>query len=129
MSEPATPIRLHHLALGTADVAALAGFYKQFFCLPETARHVDEQGQLRSIWLDLGGSTLMIERTASPPRQVETVASGLFLIAFHVAKPERVRVEGLLEASGHRIENRTACTSYTRDPDGNRVAISHYPTL
>jgi glyoxylase I family protein len=120
-------LRLHHLALGTAEVEDLARFYRELLGLSEHARHLDTQGRLRSIWLDLGGAVLMIERTEKPPRRVDGVGSGPFLIAFRVSRAERARLELELESRGHLIEARTAFSSYSRDPDGNRIAISHHP--
>lgn len=119
--------RLHHLAIGTADVERLAGFYKEAFGLEERARFQDEAGALRSIWLGLSEGVLMFERTAEPARQVTGLAAGPFLIAFAVEDTERNDLERTLESLGARVEARTRFTSYARDPDGNRVAISHYP--
>ena len=119
--------RLHHLALGTRQVEGLARFYRELFGLAETARHLSSDGTLRSIWLDLGGALLMIERSTSETRHVEGVGQGLFLIAFRVSPAERSRLERELESRGCAIESRTAYSSYSRDPDGNRIAISHYP--
>lgn len=125
---PSAPIaHLHHLALGSRDVEALARFYGELLGLPEVARHLDEQGVLRSVWLDLGGSLLMIERTREAPRRVEGVGSGPFLLAFRVSPEARAELERELLARGHTIEARTAFSSYSRDPDGNRFALSHYP--
>jgi catechol 2,3-dioxygenase-like lactoylglutathione lyase family enzyme len=119
--------RLHHLALGTSQVEDLARFYRELFGLVETARRLSPDGGLHSIWLDLGGALLMIERTSSETRHVEGIGQGLFLIAFRVSPAERSRLESELERRGHAIESRTAYSSYSRDPDGNRIAISHYP--
>jgi glyoxylase I family protein len=119
--------RLHHLAVGSADVEGLARFYRELFGLVETARHHDAAGALRSIWLDLEGALLMIEHTLSPARRVEGVGSGPFLLAFRVSRAERERLEQALETRGHTIEARTAFSSYSRDPDGNRFAFSHHP--
>jgi catechol-2,3-dioxygenase len=119
--------RLHHLALGTSQVEGLARFYRELFGLTESARHLSADGSLRSIWLDLGGALLMIERSSSEIQRVEGVGQGLFLIAFRVSPAERCRLESALESRGHAIESRTAYSSYSRDPDGNRIAISHYP--
>jgi glyoxylase I family protein len=118
---------LHHLAIGSADVERLARFYRDVFGLREIERHVYPDGALRSIWLDLGGPILMLEHTDEPARRTEGVASGPFLLALRVDRSERHRLERRLEASGQAIESRTAFTSYSRDVDGNRVAISHYP--
>lgn len=118
---------LHHLALGARDVEKVAQFYRDVLGLPETARHHDDAGALRSIWLDLGGAVLMIERTTEPPRRVEGVGSGPFLIAVTVSPDARAELERALADAGAPIETRSEHSSYTRDPEGNRVAISHYP--
>jgi glyoxylase I family protein len=119
--------QLHHLAVGSADVERLAAFYRELIGLRQVARHQADGGQLRSIWLDVGGAILMIEHTEKPARRVDGIDTGPFLLAFRVTAPEREQLERLLEAHGHRIESRTAFTSYSRDVDGNRVAFSHYP--
>lgn len=121
------PGHLHHLALGSADVERLARFYRELFGLKELSRHLDTGGALRSVWLDLGGAVLMLEHTAEPVRRVDGVGSGLFLLAFRVPREARAALEDELEARGHPIESRSAYSSYSRDPDGNRIAISHYP--
>jgi glyoxylase I family protein len=118
---------LHHLAIGSGDVERLAAFYRDLVGLRELARHHGTDGNLRSIWLDLGGAILMIERTDKPARTVHGIDTGPFLLAFRVSAAERQGIEEALEASGHRIESRSPFTSYARDVDGNRVAFSHYP--
>ncbi len=129
MSDTHRPLHrsLHHLALGSADVERLAAFYRDVVGLAELARHLDAEGALRSIWLNLGGPILMIERTDDAPHRVEGIGSGPFLLAFVVSPAERSELEAALVASGQGIEGRTAFTSYSRDLDGNRIAFSHYP--
>lgn len=105
----------------------VAAFYREVLGLSEIARHADETGALRSIWLDLGGAILMVERTNEPPRRVDGVGAGPFLIALAVEPAAREALERALEAAGSPIETRTRHSSYARDPEGNRVAISHYP--
>jgi catechol 2,3-dioxygenase-like lactoylglutathione lyase family enzyme len=118
---------LHHLALGTQDVARLAEFYRDQLGLREVARHDHENGSLRSVWLDLGGSLLMIEPTTEGPRNVVGVGAGPFLIAIAIEPEQRERVEARLAAINCSIEARSEWTSYARDPDGNRIALSAYP--
>lgn len=119
--------RLHHVAVGSADVARLAAFYRDVLGLPELTRHLDAAGSLRSIWLDLGGAILMIEHTHESTPPPVGIGAGPFLLAFRVSPAERLRLEAELESRGHPIESRTAFTSYSRDVDGNRIGISHYP--
>ncbi len=120
--------RLHHVAVGAQRVEALAAFYREALGLPESARHRAADGSLRSIWLDLEGTLLMLEQSDEPPRPVRSIGCGPFLIALCVTPDQRVTLEARLLALGHPIESRTLFTSYLRDPEGNRVALSHYPT-
>lgn len=69
----------------------------------------------------------MIEASDAEPRPVEGIGMGLFLIAMNVAVREREQVEARLVALGGVLETRGRFTSYARDPEGNRLAISHYP--
>jgi glyoxylase I family protein len=123
------PHTLHHVALGSADVERLARFYRDVFGLSELDRHLYPDGALRSVWLDLGGTILMIEHTDKPARRVDGVDAGPFLLALRVDPSERQQLERRLEVNGQAIESRSPFTSYTRDVDGNRVAFSHYPAL
>lgn len=120
-------IALHHLALGTQDVARLARFYCDVLEVPELKRHLHADGTLRSVWLDLGGPVLMLEATEDAPRSVMGVGAGFFLIAFSVELALRPAFEARLLEAGCAIESRTRWTSYARDPDGNRIALSSYP--
>jgi catechol 2,3-dioxygenase-like lactoylglutathione lyase family enzyme len=121
--------RLHHLALGARDVARVAAFYRDVLGLAEAARHHHDDGTLRSIWLDLGGATLMVEATSEPARRVEGVGAGPFLLAIRVEASGRRALESALEAACAAIEARSEYTSYARDPEGNRVAISAHPDV
>lgn len=114
--------RLHHVALGAIDVERVASFYRDVLDLPETARHEDARG-LRSVWLSLGPSVLMIERTDEPLRRVQGVGAGPFLLALTAPSG----AEAALARLGVVIESRSEYTLYFRDPEGNRVALSRYP--
>jgi glyoxylase I family protein len=116
------------VALGTRDVEGLADFYVRLLPAAERCRQLDTAGALRSIWLDLAGTLLMIERAeaaAARPR-VEGVGLGAFLLAFRADAAERRAFEARAAALGAAIESRTDYTSYLRDPDGNRIAVSEY---
>lgn len=119
--------QLHHIALGARDVERVAAFYRDQLGLREVNRHHEPGGQLRSIWLDLGGPVLMIERTDAPSRRVKGVGAGPFLLALAAEAEEWATLEGSLAASGVLVDSRTKFTTYVRDPEGNRVAISSYP--
>lgn len=118
---------LHHIALGARDVERVAVFYRDVFHLPELRRQARDDGSLRSVWLDLGGSILMIEHVAAAEHGAAARQQGPFLLAFAVGPAERPSMERRLEGFGAAIEARTEFTSYARDPENNRVAVSHYP--
>ncbi len=126
MNAHSRTVSLHHIALGARSVQRVASFYREVFGLKELARHRYADGQIRSIWLDLNGAILMIEKTDRTREIVQGIDAGAFLMAFGIEASKRVEVEGLLESSGHPIESRTDDTSYFRDPEGNRIAVSSY---
>ena len=120
-------LKLHHLAIGARDIERVATFYRDLLGLSEVSRNHDPDGRLRSVWLDLGGPVLMIERTEEPARLVQGVGAGPFLLALASEPEERVSLKRSLAASGFSVESQTEHTIYVRDPEGNRVAISSYP--
>ena len=113
---------LHHLALGAADVALLGAFYRDILGLPEVDRHQYPDGGLRSIWLGLGGGAVLMVEERGGEGSGKGGEQGLFLLAFRVAPARRAEIEGRLQVDG-----RTEHTSYFRDPEGNRFALSEYP--
>jgi len=125
-------MQLHHIALGARDVDGVAEFYREVFGLTEIKRHhYDDGAGLRSVWLDTGGCVLMVEHTLEPIASetafVNGVNAGPFLLAFAVDEEDLEGIERALHAFGREIESRSSYTSYARDPEGNRVAISHAP--
>lgn len=121
-------MKLHHLALGARDVAALARFYTAAFELFEVARHHYDDGRLRSIWLRFSeGPVLMIEETSLTRPHQEGVDGGFFLLAMAIEEGERSALEDRLLRLGAPIEDRSSYSSYARDPEGNRIALSFYP--
>jgi len=121
------PHGLHHLALGARNVERLAAFYTMAFGLREVGRQRDAEGTLRSVWLGLESAVLMIERTTQGRDTAPDMNAGLFLIAFRIEPSERVDFESRLAAHACPAESSTEHTSYFRDPEGNRFAISSYP--
>jgi glyoxylase I family protein len=113
-------MRIHHIALRTRDVRRLRAFYEDGLGLAVTRENSEG-----SVWLDAGGTILMLEPSeeAEPgiaPRSRE-------LIAFAVVPKDREDLEARLASHGIAIEARTDFTLYFRDPDGRRIGLSHYP--
>lgn len=124
-------MHLHHLALGATDVEALAGFYAEVFLLPRVREHRREDGSLRSIWLLLGESLLMVEAREDGERErngLQVPEPGWFLTVFRVE--DEAAAESACRravARGGRETHRTGFTRYLVDPEQNRVAVSHFP--
>lgn len=111
-------MRLHHLALRTRDLPRLEAFYAGLLALPAVRR-----GE-RSVWLDAAGTIVMLEIAD----EGEVLASPtLELVCFAISPGERAGWEERLRRAGIAIEATTGFTMYFRDPDGRRVALSHYP--
>ena len=106
-------VKVHHIALRTNRRRALERFYGETLGLPTI------QKTTRSTWLDAGGTIVMIEKRG---RGEPAIPKGsLELLAFAVTKRAHAALRKKLA-----IEASTEFTSYFRDPDGRRVAVSHY---
>lgn len=116
-------MHLHHLAIQVFDLERAAQFYQRLFGLTETRR------QPHSIWLDLGGAILMLERCSqeSTPAPWKSEQPGLFVLALQLEAGERAAFMARLQANAVTLEHETKFSLYFRDPDGNRLAVSHYP--
>jgi catechol-2,3-dioxygenase len=76
-----------------------------------------------------GGAVLALERCAGPveERAWRDERPGLFLVALAIPPAARAAWEARLAAAGHPKVGETRCTFYVRDPEGNRIGLSHYP--
>ena len=97
----------------TRDVERLERFYAGVLGLPVVKRD-DARG---SVWLDAGGTMLMVERASEGEPAVSPASLELVAFAVPSIEPWRARVA---------VEAQTAHTLYFRDPDGRRVAVSDY---
>jgi catechol 2,3-dioxygenase-like lactoylglutathione lyase family enzyme len=123
----------HHLAIQVRDLPAVERFYKETLGLAELRRWpaADGDGD-RSVWLDAGGGGFIaLERVAAGETAREDAARaqrpGLHLIALRIERAARGEWERRLAAAGFPVESRTSFTLYVRDPEGNRVGLSHWP--
>ncbi len=112
-------MRVHHLAFRTADLVRLERFYTDALGL-SIARRDGE----RSVWLHAGGTIVMLEQADAGEPQVAPGSKEL--VAFAIEAPDVERWRRVLDANGIPIEEETAFTLYFRDPDGRRIALSHY---
>ena len=123
------PTSVHHVALMVADLAKAEAFYVSVLGLPVLRRWpLPKGGGERSLWLELGGGAfLALERATGPAPAKPEYAPGLHLVALGIARSERDAWLAHLAAAGHPVYQQTDYTLYVHDPEGNRVALSHWP--
>lgn len=112
-------MQLHHLAMRSADVTALAAFYCEVFSMK-----LVRDARPKSQWLGLGGeAVLMIEtREAGEPAPA---AGSLELVAFRVDEAGKAAIRRKA-VERDCFDGETQFTVYLRDPEGRRVAVSTY---
>lgn len=118
--------KAHHIALKVRDLAQCGQFYTAVLDLEVMQRQTDTGGTLRSLWFDLDGVILMLERwsggTKGGPEN-----PGWHLLALTIAVVERNGWRARLTKAGVRITGESPYSIYFSDPEGNRLALSHYP--
>jgi glyoxylase I family protein len=122
----------HHLAIQVRSLEETAAFYRRVLGLAELQRHHRPDGTLRSVWLEVpgaaGGFLALEETSAAPPRDdFRTDRPGHLLLALRIDRDARDATLKELEALGVPVVHQTRWTLYFRDPEGNRIALSHHP--
>lgn len=124
------PLSFHHAAIQCADLARCERFYREVLGLPVLRRWPLEGGGDRSVWLSIGeGGFLALERAGESPRPQpwRDGKPGLHLLALRIAASERSGWEERLHGAGIEVVHRTRWTIYFRDPEGNRIGLTHHP--
>jgi catechol 2,3-dioxygenase-like lactoylglutathione lyase family enzyme len=122
-------VRYHHVALQCHDLEACERFYREVLGLHVLRRWPREGGGDRSIWLAVGDGFLALERADLPPEELpwRDGRPGIHLVALRIAPGERRIWEERFAAHAVPVVHRTRWTIYVRDPEGNRVGLSHHP--
>ena len=121
---------LHHVALQVRALAPMVAFYRKVLGLSFLAEHLGPDGTPRSVWLGLPGGFLALEAvTGAPPTPASfrNEVPGWFLVALRISASDREHVRAELARARVAVEHETEWTLYVRDPEGNRVALSHHP--
>lgn len=119
----------HHLAIQVTDLPRAERFYCDVLGLSVRTRWPWDDGRPgeRSIWLSLGDGFLALETCddePAPAHDFRDPHAGLHLFAISIRAAERAAWEARL---GMAIVHRTRFTLYVRDPEGNRIGLSHHP--
>jgi len=124
-----SPTHVHHIAVKVVDLVRAEAFYASVLGLPVLRRWPlpDASGE-RALWLDLGaGAFLALERATVPRAAKDDDAAGIHLLALAITRSERATWIARLAEAGHPVYHETDYTIYARDPEGNRVGLSHWP--
>jgi glyoxylase I family protein len=123
------PLAFHHVALQVHDLEACERFYREVLGLEVLRRWPREGGGDRSVWLAVGEGFLALERAVHAPvaRVWRDGLPGLHLAALRIPARERAAWEARFREMGVPVVHRTRWTLYVRDPEGNRLGLSHYP--
>ncbi len=125
---PSAPkLTVHHVAVVVRDLEKEAAFYERLLRLPRLKVWTRENGEVRAIWLDGGGVIVMLEKAERLPTEPVHKGLGLSLLAFTIAPTERETWRARLKAAGVPLRRESPYTLYFQDPEGNAVALSHYP--
>lgn len=118
----------HHVAIKVADLARAEAFYVGVLGLPVLRRWPASDGMGdRSLWLDLGADAfLALERAAGAQPAKSEDAPGIHLLALRIRRADRARWIATLAEAGHPIYQHTDYTIYVKDPEGNRIGLSHW---
>jgi len=123
----------HHLAIQVKDLPKAERFYVDILGLKVTKRwpREDQKPGERSVWLSVGAGEEFLALEACeadrPPAPFRDPHGGLHLLALRIDVKDRKEWERKLAALGVEIVHRTRWTLYVRDPEGNRLGLSHFP--
>lgn len=147
---PIAPQGIHHLAIQCHDLIGMVRFYEHVLRLPvvrrwpldpaptasgattagATPRPSGDLGAgLRAVWLGIGTAVIALERVgeAADPPPWQSPTPGLHLVALQIFPWTRQLWRDHLALYDVPILYESEWTLYLRDPEGNRVGLSHFP--
>ena len=117
-------MKLHHIAIKTGNPLRLSRFYEKIIKLKKIKTIYDNK-KIRSIWFSTeDGVIIMLEKTNDRSCNAH---NGFFLISFAIPVFERNEKKLFLKKKKVSVTSETSFSIYFNDPDGNRLAFSHYP--
>jgi glyoxylase I family protein len=120
---------LHHVALRCSDLEKSVEFYLGALGLEVLRRWPGEAGSERSVWLSTGQGFLALERASGPGAAggLGDAPAGWQVVALEIARSDRAAWEERLARAGVDVVRRSPFSLFFQDPEGNRVALSHWP--
>jgi len=123
---------LHHVAVVVTNLPRAIAFYEHVLGLRAIKRWLTSDGKSeRSVWFDLGNTSFLAVEHADNAQATQAPATkdapGWHLVALTIRLEEREQWRAHLLAVGFPVTHETAYTLYCRDPEGNRIGLSHYP--
>jgi catechol 2,3-dioxygenase-like lactoylglutathione lyase family enzyme len=123
------PAAVHHIAVKAVDLPAMERFYCDVLGLSVVRRWPAPEGDGdRSLWLDLGaGAFLALERAGQLRSPLGEEEPGLHMLALRITREERTAWLDKVGRAGVAVYRQTDYTIYIKDPEGNRIGLSHWP--
>jgi catechol 2,3-dioxygenase-like lactoylglutathione lyase family enzyme len=121
---------LHHVALRCSDLEKCVDFYRRAVGLEVLRRWPAEGGGDRSVWLSTGQGFLALERASAPGAAagaLDDAPAGWQVVALAIVRADRKAWEDRLAANEVAVAWRSPFSIFFRDPEGNAVALSHWP--
>ncbi len=129
LARPNSTLCIHHLALLVSDLENADKFYRGILGLKEEKRWFYEDGKtVRSIWLRTGeNSRLMLEQATDETNRRTEGRGGWHLLALEIQANESQVWREYLSSKGITIADESDFSLYIDDPEGNKLALSHWP--
>ena len=115
----------HHLAISVCNLETMTRFYNQVLGLPLLKKHFLENGTPRSAWLSCGSMIVMLELNDRVPSNKNNTRSHLLALTMEIKERDWWKTK--LIGEGIVISKESPYSIYFNDPEGNPLALSHYP--
>lgn len=127
---PIAPFGVHHLAIQCRDLPVMVRFYERILRLRVERRWPTDDGRGdRAVWVRMGTGVIALEACEGSPNPPpwQSVEPGLHLLALEIHWGNREIWLGHLAQCGVEVVYQSPWTIYVRDPEGNRIGLSHFP--
>jgi len=123
-------MQVHHVAIQVNDLERAVRWYGELFELPVLREWLGDDGRLRAVWLQLdAGAFVALERCSGTgqPSNWWHPDPGIHVLSLRIPASARAAWEQRLTERGVAVDHRSKWTLFVRDPEGNRIGLSHHP--